>query len=100
MPHGFFTLERWSAAQSVWKPVAHFTARQKISHAIAKLESLARPGFYRITQTQRMIWAEKINGKLKLRIWHAGTPEVLARGAAAFTRDRGKWPSKPTRKTR
>jgi hypothetical protein len=57
------------------------------------LERRGKPGYFRIVQTQRMIWAEKIGGKLKLRKWHAGNPEALSRGAAAFDRDGGKWPA-------
>jgi hypothetical protein len=32
---------------------------------------------------QRVIRAEKVGGKLRLRKWHAGSPESLERGAAA-----------------
>jgi hypothetical protein len=41
-----------------------------------------------------MIWAEKLNGRLRLRKWHAMTPESLSRTASAFDRDSGKWPVK------
>ena len=95
MAHGFFTLERWMRAgkrRSVWVAIRHADAGRKLADVLAGLEKSGEAGFYRVTQTQRMIWAEKENGKLKLRKWHVGTPEDLAKSAAAFERDGGKWP--------
>jgi hypothetical protein len=59
-----------------------------------------KPGFYRVVQMQRMIWAEESEGKLRLKKWHAGSPESLERTAAAYTGDRGKYPvtARPRRK--
>ena len=90
MANGFFTLERWRKPR--WIAIRHFTANHAISDVLAALEAAGKPGFYRVVQTQRMIWAEREDGKLRLRKWHAGSPESLARGAAAFDRDKGKWP--------
>jgi hypothetical protein len=56
------------------------------------IEAEGKPGFYRVVQTQRVIWAEDTDGKLRLRKWHAGSPEGMERGAAAFERDGGKYP--------
>jgi len=56
------------------------------------IEAEGKPGFFRVIQMQRVIWAEKIGGKLRLRKWHAGSPESLERGAAAYERDGGKYP--------
>ena len=96
MPHGFFTLEQWvrqtPKAKPQWVSICHVNSDQTLSDAIRRLEDLKRPGFYRITQTQRMIWAEKEGGKLRLRKWHVGAPEELSRSADAFERDGGKWP--------
>src|SRR5689334_17924305 len=96
MPHGFFTLEQWirqpSESEPRWIPVCHVDASQTLSDAIQRLEDLGKPGFYRVIQTQRMIWAEAQNGKLRLRKWHAGSAKSLSRTAAAFERDKGKWP--------
>jgi hypothetical protein len=96
MAHGFFTLEQWKRpvprAAPRWVPIRHFNHDITLSGAIQHLENLGRPGFYRVTQTQRMIWAEKTEGRLRLRKWHAGSPEALARSVEAFDRDGGRWP--------
>jgi hypothetical protein len=100
MPHGFFTIEQWkrpsSGAEPQWLLVQHLTGCRTLTDAIKHLEQLDQPGFYRVQQTQRMIWAEKTDGKLRLRKWHAGLPETLARSAEAFERDGGRWPATPT----
>jgi hypothetical protein len=90
MAHGFFTIEEWR--EKTWVTVCHLTANQSVTDALQELERRDQPGYFRIVQTQRMIWAERINGKLKLRKWHAGSPEILMQGAEAFERDGGKWP--------
>jgi len=104
MPHGFFTIEQWkqpaSGAEPRWFPVAHLDGCHSLSDATSQLEQLDQPGFYRVLQTQRMIWAEKTDGKLRLRKWHAGSPETLARCAEAFIRDGGRWPEPPPRPSR
>ena len=96
MPHGFFTIERWdrrnSSGESQWVVVRHLDGRQRLTDAVKALEKLGRPGFYRVVQTQRMIWAERIGGVLKLRQHHAMEPETLSKTARAFERDAGKWP--------
>jgi len=91
MAHGFFTIEQWHRKQ--WVPVCHLNADRSLSDALRELERRKRPGCFRIVQTQRMIWAERINGKLKLRKWHANSPDALSRTAEAFNRDGGKWPT-------
>jgi hypothetical protein len=98
MPLGFFTLEQWKrptpSSEPQWVPVRHFNRDKTLSDAVEHIERLGRPGFYRVIQTQRMIWAEKTEGKPRLRKWHAGSPEVLSRTARAFDRDGGHWPAK------
>jgi hypothetical protein len=91
MAHRFFTIEEWRNKK--WVTVCHLNADQSVTAAIQKLERRDKPGYFRIVQTQRMIWAEKIGGRLKLRKWHAGSPETLSRGAEAFDRDKGRWPT-------
>ena len=75
MPHGFFTIEQWvrpsHTAPPQWVAVGHLNANRTLSDAISHLEKSGNAGFYRFTQTQRMIWAETENGKLRLRRWHA-----------------------------
>jgi len=96
MPHGFFTVEQWKSAGSggapQWAPVKHFDACNTLTKAIEWIEAQGNPGFYRIAQTQRVIWAEESAGTLRLRKWHAGSLESLQKGAAAFDRDGGKYP--------
>jgi hypothetical protein len=84
-------------AEPRWLSVQHLDACHTLSDAIAHIEKLDQPGFYRVQQVQRMIWAEKIDGELRLRKWHAGSPESLARTAEAFDRDGGRWPAPPPR---
>jgi hypothetical protein len=104
MPHGFYTVEQWRrpkrGAEPQWVPVQHLNGDHSLSDAIRLLEDLGKPGFYRVVQTQRMIWIEQTDGKLLLRKWHALSPESLARSAEAFDRDHGKWPNGPARRKR
>jgi hypothetical protein len=90
MPHGFYTIEQWRGKR--WVTVCHLDGGQSLTDAMQEVERRGKAGFFRIVQTQRMIWAEKKDGKLRLRKWHAGTPETLSRTAEAFDRDGGKWP--------
>lgn len=89
MPFGFFTIEQWRKKR--WVTVCHVRGYQSLTDAIRELERRNKAGFFRITQMQRMIWAEKIDGELLLRKWHASSPEALSRTAAAFDRDKGEW---------
>jgi hypothetical protein len=90
MPHGFFTIEQWRNRR--WVTVCHVDGRRTLTDAIQDLKRRDKPGFFRVVQTQRMIAAEKIGGKLHLRKWHALRPETLARSARAFDREGGKRP--------
>jgi hypothetical protein len=92
MASGFFTIEQWRSKK--WVTICHLNAEESVTRALEELQRRDKPGYYRIVQTQRMVWAEKIGGKLKLRKWHAANADTLSRGAAAFGRDRGKWPAK------
>ncbi len=93
MPHGFFTIEQWKrptrGAPPEWVAVDHLAGDQSLTSAIKQLEAQGNPGLFRVVQTQRMIWAEKDGDQLRLRAWHAMTPEDLARTAEAFERDGG-----------
>jgi hypothetical protein len=97
MAHGFFTIERWKppkqGAKSTWVPVLHLNAEHSLSDALRTIEERDQAVFYRVIQTQRQVWAEKVDGKLRLRKWHASSPEELARTAEAFDRDGGRWPT-------
>jgi hypothetical protein len=97
MPHGFFTVEQWKGtsrqAAGQWAPIKHFDACNTLTGVMAWIEAEGRPGFFRVVQTQRMIRAEQIEGKLRLDRKHAGSPETLERSVQAFERDKGKWPA-------
>jgi hypothetical protein len=90
MAHGFYTIEQWRGKR--WVTVCHLDGGQSLTAALEEVQRRGKAGFFRVVQTQRMIWAEKHDGKLRLRKWHAGSPETLARTAEAFDRDGGKWP--------
>ncbi len=98
MAHGFFTIEQWKPPEpglkSTWVPILHLNADRSLSDALQAIEGLDQGGFYRVIQTQRQVWAEKVDGKLRLRKWHADSPDALARTAEAFERDDGRWPAK------
>ena len=98
IPHGFFTIEQWETKKRggapEWVAVVHVNADRSLSDALHEIEQRDQAGFFRIVQTQRQVWAEKMNGKLRLRKWHAATPEALARTGDAFVRDNGRWLAK------
>jgi hypothetical protein len=104
VPHGFFTVEEWRApkagAKSQWVPVLQLDAGQSLTKAIAALENRGKPGLFRVIQTQRQIWAEMEDGKLRVRRWHAASHEDLARLTVAFERDGGRWPVQKERRER
>jgi hypothetical protein len=98
MPYGFFTVERWTRrgkrtslrAPGRWIPAKHLDARNKLSSAIEWIEAQRRPRFYRITQTQRMVWAEEADGHLRLHRWRAGSFSALERTAKTLERNQRK----------
>ena len=87
MPYGYFVVEQRKpvkpGAAAEWTPIHHFDARTTLTKVMQWIEAEGKPGFYRVIQMQRAVWAEKIGGKLRLRKWHAGSPESLERGADA-----------------
>jgi hypothetical protein len=89
MAHGFFTIEQWRNKK--WLTVCHLSGCPKLTDALRELERRNKPGFFRVVQMQRMVWAGKKDGKLRLRKWHANNPETLSRTAEAFDRDGRKW---------
>ena len=101
MPHGFFTIEQWKApkrgAKKQWVAILHLNADQSLTKALRALQEIGKPGLYRVIQTQREVWAEMEEGKLRLRCWHASSPESLSRLAEAYERDGGRWPKKNPR---
>jgi hypothetical protein len=102
MSKGFFTIERLSSvtpgATAQWITVCHLSGDKSVSDAMQQIETSGKPGFFRVIQTVRMVWAEVNNGKMKQRRWHASSPETLQRTAEAFERDGGIWPVERAKK--
>jgi len=92
MAHGFFTIEQWRGKQ--WLPVCQVDGCRSLTVALRELERRGNPGFFRVMQMQRMVWTEKTDGKLRLRKWHANSPDTLSRTARAYDRDGGRWPAR------
>ena len=96
MPYGFFTIEQWKPARpsgkSQWVAIQHLDAHHTLTDALQAIEERDRAGFYRVIQTQRWVWAEKIDGKVRCRRKHAGSAAELTRTAETFERDGGRWP--------
>jgi hypothetical protein len=59
---------------SEWAAEVHLNADRSLSDALREIERRDQAGFFRVVQAQRQVWAEKLNGKLRLRKWHAGSP--------------------------
>ncbi len=104
MPHGFFTVEQWTAQQggtgSQWVPILHLDSYQSLTKAMAALEKRGQPGLYRIVQMQRCIWAEMEGGKLRLHGSHSSSPENLARIVEIYEREGGRRPVEKAREQR
>ncbi|HWB32122.1 MAG TPA: hypothetical protein VG714_03015 [Acidobacteriaceae bacterium] len=85
MPQGFFTIEQWKRpaprAEAQWIPVEQLRAGLTLSDAMRRVEQMGKAGFFRVQKVQRMIWAENVDGKVKLRKWQASRPETAERKA-------------------
>ena len=104
MPHGFFTIEQWTAAQNdlkpQWIPILSLDSHQNLTKALAALEKRSKPGLYRIVQMQRCVWAEMEEGKLRLHGSHASSPESLAKIVEIYEREGGRRPVEKARAQR
>jgi hypothetical protein len=103
MPQGYYTIEQWKKSkngQTKWVAVLHLPFGQSLTAAEHALEGLRKPGFYRLVQTQRVIWVEMTEGKPRLRKSHAGSPESLDDMARIFERTGGKFPAEEVRAAR
>ena len=74
-------------ADSAWVPLSHHDSGKTLSEVIATMKDAVDQGFYRVVQTQRMIRAEKVDGKIKLHKKPALTEECLNRSVNAYYRD-------------
>jgi hypothetical protein len=104
VPQGYYTIEQWTGNDStnhpIWSAVAHLPFGLTQTQAEAALEKLGQPGFYRLVQTQRVIWAEKTGAKLHLRKSHAGSPSSLEEQRKIFERSQSKFPVEEIRAAR
>jgi hypothetical protein len=104
MPQGYYTIEQWRrpkrGAAAEWVPVLTLPFGGTLTAAEDALAQLATPGLYRVVQTQRVIWAERDGGKLRLRKSHAGSPSGLDRIRQMFDRCGGRYPVEEVRETR
>jgi hypothetical protein len=104
MAYGFFTVEQWrpvkNRAKSEWVPILHLDSYQSLTKALAALEKRGEPGLYRVNQTQRCIWAEMENGKLRLHGSHVSSAESLAKLAEIFEKEGGHRPVEKARQDR
>jgi hypothetical protein len=102
MPSGFFTVEQWisKGSKPYWRPALHLDSHQSLSKAIAALEKQGKPGLFRVTQTQRCVWAQIENGKLRLHGCHAPDPEGLMTLATLFKTYKGRRPVEKARQDR
>src|SRR4051794_16563656 len=105
MPHGYYTIEEWARPKNGGAergmPVAHLALGASLTAAERRLAELGKPGFYRVVQTQRVIWAEReAAGNLRLRKSHAGSPENLEGMRQMFERSGGRYPVEEVRAAR
>jgi hypothetical protein len=104
MPQGYYTIEQWMQpsqdAEPEWIPILHLPFGASLTAAEGALENLGKPGFYRVVQTQRVVWAENEAGKLRLRKSHAASPEGLDRMRQMFQRCDGRYPVEEVRQAR
>ncbi|GEM_PF-2058232 len=95
MSQGFFTIEQWKrpkrGGRRQWIPVQSVDGYHDLAGALKVLEDGGRPGLYRVVQMQRLVWAEKAEGKLKLHKSHAMTREGMEQIVKIFEKDGGNW---------
>ena len=101
MPQGYYTIEQWKqprkGASAEWVAILTLPFGETLSAAEQALRQLDKAGFYRVIQTQRVIWAEYDKGSLRLRKSHAGSPESLEQMRLMFERCGGRYPIEEAR---
>jgi hypothetical protein len=104
VPQGYYTVERWIRSTAdrrpAWTANLHLPLGESLTAAEKALEKLGKPGLYRIVQTQRVIWAEKNGGSVRLRKSHAASPEGLDKVRQIFERTGGRYPIEEAREAR
>src|SRR5262249_28627546 len=87
-------------AKPQWVPILHLPFGLSLTLAERTLEKLGKSGLYRLVQMQRVIWAEKRNGRLRLRKSHAGSPDSLDSIRQMYDRCDGRYPDAQVRAAR
>jgi hypothetical protein len=104
MPQGYYVVEQWTRstkdAAAEWIPFLILPFGATLTAAEQALEKLGNPGFYRIVQMQRVIWADQDEGVFKLRKSHANSPHGLKKMQAMFERCGGRYPREEVRAAR
>jgi hypothetical protein len=104
MPQGYYTIEKWTGngrdGKPKWGVVMDLPFGITQTAAEKVLEQSGKPGFFRLVQTQRVIWAEKQPAGLKLRKSHASSPQSLEGMRKMFERCKGKFPEEEVRQAR
>jgi hypothetical protein len=104
MAQGYYTIEQWAPAKKgsrpEWVAVLRLPFGDSLTAAEKAIERFGKPGFYRIVQTQRVIWAELEANGLRLRKSHAGSPESLDNMRQVFDRTDGRYPIEEAREAR
>ena len=104
MPQGYYTIEQWTqpedGGKGKWVAIRHLPFGLSLTEAEQAVLELGKPGFYRLVQLQRVIWAEHEAGGLRLRKSHAGSPESLDEMRRTFERTGGRYPLEEARAAR
>src|SRR5437867_2633087 len=90
MPQGYYTIEQWK--RPAWVVALVLPFGTSLTAAEQALQRLGKPGFYRLVQTQRVIWAERDGSRLRLRKSHASSPQNLEQMQEIFDRTDGRYP--------
>jgi hypothetical protein len=104
MPQGYYTIEQWKPAKKgspcEWVEIIHLPFGKSQTEAENALQSLGKPGLYRLVQMQRVIWAEQHGGRLKMRKSHASSPDSLDGIRQMFERTKGRYPVEEVKEAR
>ena len=90
MPQGYYTIEQWKPPK--WVAVAVLPFGLSLTEAERALERMGKPGFYRLVQTQRIVWCEADGSGIRMRRSHASSPRSLAGMQKMFDRMGGRYP--------
>jgi hypothetical protein len=98
MPQGYYTIEQWKRPR--WVAVAVLPFGLSLTAAEQALQRVGKPGFYRLVQTQRVVWCEASSGGVRLRKSHASSPQSLRRMQEMFDRSGGRYPTEEVQAAR